>query len=152
MKRILIGVCALTAACGHSSVLVEPVPPDLLNTPYTVTVSGAPVAVSDVLVSTDGRRGVGVLGILQTTNGTNASGISTGRLWLVHGNSAWIAQTSAVPDPLPPGDIEKFVGGGGPVWSIGDSVDVVVEVRGGSGGTQLLRARRTAISPADPLP
>jgi len=61
------------------------------------------------------------------------------------------ALTAAVADPLPPGDIEKFVGGGGPAWSIGDSVDVVVEVRGGS-GTQLLRAPRTAISPADPLP
>lgn len=151
MKRILICVCALIAACGNPSVLVEPVPPGLLDTPFAITVGGAPLAISDVIVSTDGRRGVSLLGILQTTDGTNPTGISTGRVWLVHDNSAWIAQTSAVADPLPSGDIEKFVVGGGPAWSVGDSVDVVVEVRGGSGASQRVRGPRTVIEPADPV-
>ena len=91
-----------------------------------------------------------MLGILQTADGTTLNGASVGTLWLIHGDQAWTTTVTCVPDPLPPYAIEKFVTGAGPKWSLGDSVDVVVEVRDSSGNTQRLRSPRTSISYVDP--
>jgi hypothetical protein len=153
MKRIVFALCAAAAACGAASDLVGPVPAGLLSSPQVVVANGAPVMMSDIRVSNDGRTGVGVLALLETTNGTNPSGVSAGRVWLIHDGLAWRAQTSPVAEPLTQvvGAIEEFVAGGGPAWPAGDSVDVVVEVRDLSGPIQLLRAPRQVINPADPV-
>lgn len=151
MRRILIGACLLITACGSRSTLLEPIPPDLLSSPTTITVSGSPVVMSFALVTITTGRGVDLLGTIQTTNATQISGASVGRVWLVHGNVAWVANASRVPDPLPPDVIEKFTTAGGPKWPLGDSVDVVIEVRDVSGKAQLLQAPRQTIGPADPV-
>ena len=101
--------------------------------------------------NTDGRRGVSVLGLLQTGDSTSLNGVSVTTLWLIHGDQAWRTTASRGLDPFPPWVIEKFVTGEGPKWQLGDSVDVVVEVRDASGNLQRLRAPRTTIGHADPI-
>jgi len=149
MRPLVLLVTALTVACTDR-LPVGPIPSDLLSSPETISVNGTPVVMNDVFPTTDGRRGVGVLGILQTADGTTLNGASVGTLWLIHGDQAWTTTVTRVPDPLPPYVIEKFVTGAGPKWSLGDSVDVVVEVRDSSGNTQRLRSPRTSISYVDP--
>lgn len=151
MKRILIGGCLLLVACGGRSTLVGPVPPDLLNSPTTITVSGSPVVMGFALVTTTSQRGVGLLGIVQTTDNSQVGGASVGRVWLVHGDIAWVANASRVTDPLPSNVVEKFTTEGGPTWPLGDGVDVVVEVRDASGGVQLLRGPHVTITSSDPV-
>ena len=152
MKRIVLGLCAAAAACAAASDLVGPVLPGLLGSPEIVTANGAPVVLTDLRVSTNGQTGVSVLGLLETTNGTTPSGVSAGRVWLIHDGLAWNAQTSPVNEPLTQvvGAIEEFVAGKGPAWPVGDSVDVVVEVRDLAGTSHLLRGPRQVINPADP--
>lgn len=153
MKRIVLALCVATAACAASSDLVGPVPSGLLSSPQVILANGAPVMMSDIRVSTDGRTGVGVLALLKTTTGPNPGGVSAGRVWLVHSGLAWSAQASPVAEPLTQvvGAIEEFVASGAPAWAVGDSVDVVVEVRDSSGPTQFVRGPRQVINPADPV-
>jgi hypothetical protein len=151
MRRILICSCLLLAACGGQSTVVGPVPPNLLNSPTTITVSGAPVVMSFALVTTTTRSGVGLLGIVQTNDNLQIGGASVGRVWIVRGDVAWVANATRVPDPLPTNVVEKFTTAGGPAWPLGDSVDIVVEVRDANGGVQLLRGPHVTITSSDPV-
>jgi hypothetical protein len=153
MKPIVVALCVATAACASASDLVGPVPSGLLSSPQVILANGAPVMMSGIRVSADRRAGASVLALLQTTTGPNPGGISAGRVWLVHDGLAWNAQASPVVESLTQvvGAIEEFVAGGGPQWPVGDSVDVVVEVRDSSGLTQLVRGPRQVINPADPV-
>ena len=142
MKTILIA-CVLIAACSDSAGMLEPVPPGLRFSSSTITVSGTPVALA-VNVTAHPRLDVGAL--LTTTNRTGwPSSASPTRIWVVHRGVAWTATVTrdTRPIPLPFGAI-AVITPLGPSWPVGDSVDVVVQVRDG-GRTQLVRAPSTVI-------
>jgi hypothetical protein len=143
MKTILIA-CVLIAACSDSAGMLEPVPPGLRYSSATITVSGTPVALA-VNVTAHPHLDVGAL--LTTTNGTGwPSAALPTRVWVVRRGVAWTAtatrDTRAL--PLPFGSI-AVITPLGPSWPVGDSVEVVVQVRDGGGRTQLVRAPSTVI-------
>ena len=148
MRNAIVLLCLLIAACTNERGLVEPPLPELLGTPDTVTLNGTSFITSHMMVSPLLQGHIGVFGLLETTNGTVPAGVSTGRIWLIHDNVVWTAPTATDNRPLTgiPGAVEYFFAFGGPTdWPPDDSVDVVVEVRSGSGVTQRQRAPRQAI-------
>ena len=148
MRNVIVLLCLLTAACTNERGLVEPPLPELLDSPDTVTLNGTSFITTAMMVSPLQQGHIGVFGLLETTDGTVPSGVSTGRIWLIHRNVIWTAPTSTDNRQLTgfPGAVEYFFAFGGPTdWPPGDSVDVVVEVRNASGVSQRLRTARQPI-------
>jgi hypothetical protein len=143
--RVLVAISLLALGCSGDSAIVSPVPPDLLNSPYTITVDGAPIHL-DATVTADPKLHLSAaLGTMNLTGWP--VGATTGRVWVVHEGVAWSSETQRDPRalPLPLGVILVDATSTGPSWPVGDSVDVVMQVLDGHGSTQLLRAPRTAI-------
>jgi hypothetical protein len=145
MLRVVIAACVLVAACTELTGFLEPAPVALLNTPLTVTVSGKQVALGvDLTV----HPNLGLSALLRTTdNSLWPSDVSSGRVWVLHRNVAWVTNTMPDPRLLPLAiGLKAVVAAGGPTWPVGDSADVVMELRDGSGTTQLVRAPRQVIA------
>ncbi|HEY2375569.1 MAG TPA: hypothetical protein VGH98_06300 [Gemmatimonadaceae bacterium] len=145
MLRVLIGGCFFLASCTDLSGFLEPAPPALLNTPLTVTVGGKQVAFD---VGLTAHPGLDLSALLRTTdNSIWPSAVSSGRVWVLHRNVAWVTNTTPDTRALPLAIGLKIVlATGGPSWPAGDSADVVMELRDGSGATQLVRAPRQVIT------
>jgi hypothetical protein len=143
--KVLIAACLLVAACTELSGFLEPAPPTLLTTPLIVTVGGKQVAVG---VDLTAHPSLDLSAILRTTdNSIWPSAVSSGRVWVIHRNVAWVTNTMPDARPLPLAiGLKAVVAAGGPSWPAGDSADVVMELRDGSGTTQLLRAPRQLIT------
>lgn len=143
--RILLAASLLALGCSDGSVLLGPVPPNLLNSPSTITVDGAPITLG-ASATVDPK--LHLTAILGTTNVSPwPAGATSGRVWVVRNGLAWTSETEPDPVALPLrlGAIAVIATGTGPNWPVGDSVDVVMEVLDGHGSTQLLRAPRSAI-------
>lgn len=143
--RILLAATLLVLGCSEGSAFLAPVPPDLLNSPSTITVDGTPITLG-ASATVDPK--LHLTAILGTTNVSPwPAGATTGRVWVVRNGLAWTSATEPDPVALPLrlGAIAVIATGAGPTWPTGDSVDVVMEVLDGHGSTQLIRAERTAI-------
>ena len=145
MKRILVATGLLALGCSGDSMFLAPAPPELLNSPYSVTVDGEPVHISAAATADPKLHLNAGLGTNSLTAWPQEA--TTGRVWVIRDGVAWMSQTQRDPRPLPlpMGVILVLASGTGPAWPVGDSVDVVIEVLDGHGSTQLLRAPRTAI-------
>ena len=147
--RILLAASLLVLGCSDGSGLLGPVPPNLLNSPATITVDGTPIRLG-AAATVDPKLHLNA--ILGTTNLTPwPAGATTGRVWVIRNGVAWSSETAPDPRalPLPLGAKAVIATGTGPNWPVGDSVDVVMEVLDGHGSTQLLRAPRSAIFAAN---
>lgn len=143
--RTLGAACLLIAGCSSDgSGLLGPVPPELLSSPTTITVDGTPITLGASVIADPRLRLTAVLGATNTAPWP--AGASTGRVWVIRNGLAWSAETEPDPLPLPlrVGAI-AVIAPPGPSWPVGDSVDVVMEVRDAEGAIQLLRAPRTQI-------
>lgn len=145
MKPVLVAASLLALGCSGDAGLLAPVPPDLLNSPSTITVDGAPIILGASIIAAPNLELTAILGTTNLTSWPQQA--TTGRVWVVHRGVAWTSRTEADPVPLPLriGAIAVIASSTGPSWPVGDSVDVVMEVLDGHGSTQLLRAPRTPI-------
>lgn len=145
MIRILLATCLLLVGCSSDGTgFLSPAPPNVLSSPYTITVSGTTVHVSASITASPRIELSAFLGA--TTMQSWPAGATAGRVWVIRRGIAWSTMTQPDPRALPlPFGVIAVVAGPGPSWPAGDSVDVVMEVRDGNGSTQLLRAPRTAI-------
>lgn len=71
-------------------------------------------------------------------------GVDAERVWLVRGEEVWTGTFLVEERPDEPGMKEKIFRDG-PLWEPGEEVDVIVEVRGRTGATRLLRAPKVRI-------
>jgi|SRR5690348_14140339 hypothetical protein len=145
MMRILVAISLLALGCSGDSAFLTPVPPDMLSSPYSLTVDGTSIHLSAAAMADPKLH---LSAGLSASNLTGwPAGATTGRVWVIRDGLAWSSPTEPDPRalPLPFGVIAVIATGTGPAWPVGDSVDVVMEVLDGHGSTQLLRAPRTAI-------
>jgi hypothetical protein len=145
MIRILLAACLFVVSCSSDGTgLLSPVPPNVLSSPYTITVSGTTIGVGASITASPRIELSAFLGARDMQSWP--AGATTGRVWVIRQGVAWSAITQPDPRalPLPFGTI-AVVAGPGPSWPAGDSVDVVIEVRDANGSKQLLRAPRTVI-------
>jgi hypothetical protein len=151
LRRFLV-VLVLSAACSNSfePAASEPTPADVLTAPFQLTFGGTTVALSasawrDMMPGNGlDRRLVVILTLSTSSKAPWPTSRTTGRAWIIHGAESWV--TTPVQEEqttLPTGF--SVTARGGPLWPVGDSMDVVLELKDAQGGIQRLRAPRQVI-------
>ncbi|HZC68726.1 MAG TPA: hypothetical protein VE201_08925 [Nitrospirales bacterium] len=158
MERMrYVVVCAwLLAGCKEGTApVIAPVPSEILSAPEEIVVRGVTVRLDTYLwrdfqpVSPpDGKPLIAVLRLKSTDGKAIPSGLRVGSVWVVNGDSAWMAEARQEHPPADSAEIE-FVAREGPKWGPGITVDVVIRVRDATGDPRLLRATAQPIYRTD---
>ena len=137
-------------ACGGSPAGTEPVPADVSAAPLQATVSGTPVTVTAYawrnMMPGDGSldRRLAVSLTLHPVNGTRwPANTSVQRAWVIRNDQAWVASEFETQNTG--GNDLQVVTRGGPLWPVGDAVEVVVELRDANGAMVKLKSTRVTI-------
>lgn len=144
----------MLAACNSApSSPIEPVSPDLLNSPNQVVVDNASLRLEiypyrnfQPGTSVDTRMIAGFR--LMVDAGAFPAGLRAEKAWLVRGGEAWITVPTHQPETSTPTQIE-YVSRSGPQWPVGDTVVGVVQLRDLLNHSYLLRSAPQPIGRAD---
>jgi len=150
-------VCAwLLAGCKDGiAPVIEPAPPQVLNAPAEVVVGGVTVRLETYLwrdfepfSPADGKPLIAVLRIKSRDGTAIPSTLSVDSVWVVNGETAWVAKAT---QEYPPADSSyiEFVARDGPKWGPGVTVDVVLRLRESTGDPLFLRATAQPIHRTD---
>ncbi len=148
---LLVALAVQITACDSNS--SGPSMQELLAAPEQVEISGQNYTLAtylwrDFMPGTYGQEGsdlMAVVTISETALQAIPSDITATYLWIINGEEIWGASFSDESRPPAPAyQIEK-IARGGPKWSPGTNVVVVVKMTNGAGNSYLLKAPNQSI-------
>lgn len=149
-------VLATITACSDSptSPRTVPVESSIRDAPTSVTIDGVALVLETFLwrnfmpsLSNDTRM-IGVLRVRPGAADPVPDGLVVEEAWVILGSRAWQA-APRLESSNPDDNYLEVVARGGPLWPVGSSLDVVVQVRGATGQAYLLAVRGQVLHRSD---
>jgi hypothetical protein len=117
--------------------LVGTVLTELQSAPTTVEIGGRQITLTATLLrdsqpSAPGTIGGGSLTVNAVLSTGNAAGLPAGMradsVWVAQGAQLWATRLVQEEQPVPGGSSMAYVARGGPLWTVGASADVIVQL------------------------